>query len=75
MIFKVDPNAKKRRIEKFKILCEECELPNTNTLIKCYENKILFGCIYSKDIDSIIEQFEKIIEKHEGPPPWVDLID
>ena len=75
MTFNQDPNLNKRKIDRFIKLCEECELPNSKILAKCYENKITLGCQYPKEIENVINQFDKVIEKHEGPPNWVDLID
>ena len=40
-------------------------------LTKCYENKIILGCIYNNDIENEIIKYSKDIE---GCPWWVKFL-
>lgn len=54
-----------RDVQKLvEIFKQKCDNP---TIVKCYENKLLYGCTYHPSIE------EKI--KEDPPPWWIDHLD
>lgn len=70
-----DPNKKKRMIELFKTICEECEIKNPETMLECYKNRLELGCTYSKKIENILDTMDTLIKKQEAEEDWVSLLD
>jgi hypothetical protein len=71
----VDPNQHQRMIDLFKNFCEEFGMNNIESLCKCYENRLLYKCKYSPEIENIMNSIHKLIMKREGPEDWVSLLD
>ena len=71
----VDPNQHQRMIDLFRDLCINFDVTNIESLCKCYENRLLYKCKYSFDIEQLIDTIHKLVMKREGPEDWVSLLD
>ncbi len=70
-LFQVEksPTRLERRVNKFKTFCDQ------EAIIKCYENKLIYNCSYSIEVEEIIKKIEIHFSQSEELPWWLDLID
>ena len=70
-----DPNLHTRMIDLFRHFCTDFGISNVENLCRCYENRLLYKCKYSPDIEHLMDTIHKLVMKREGPEDWVSLLD
>jgi hypothetical protein len=56
-------------LERFQLICDR------PPIVKCYKNKLIYGCSYNNEVEEIIKKIEDTFIESVSLPWWLELLD